>query len=128
MGRGGVPARTSGEPFRARETVATETPDCAASCWIVVISETFTELNARERKRFRKPCQGSRPNTPLPAFTTERPFRARRCDGGALAAEPEGDKLVALAAAPDRLLEHCADPARVVLVVDHARLERRPLL
>src|SRR5262245_5275062 len=32
-----VASLTSGEPFRARETVATETPDFSASCWMVVI-------------------------------------------------------------------------------------------
>jgi NAD(P)-dependent dehydrogenase (short-subunit alcohol dehydrogenase family) len=34
---------------------------------MVVISETFTESGRRERKRFRKSCQGSRSNPPLGA-------------------------------------------------------------
>ena len=38
----------------------------------------------------------------------------------------DGDELVALVAALLGLLEHGADAADVQLVVDHARLERRP--
>src|SRR4026208_1760484 len=53
-----VASLTAGEPFKARETVATETPDFAASCWIVVISETFPFVDGGRRNRFRKICQG----------------------------------------------------------------------